>query len=158
MSGVLRLHRPLEVTAQDCRIMVDIEARNAIIAMVLHLISAFKLPARPRRPQQPPTAGVPAAALELPSKLRPPSGHIERKRVALQSLAPSASMEAGGTLLRTLLQQQKVASSFPLSATTPVAETMMPHTLLESTKILKVLPSKVILFGSDLAGAAALLV
>lgn len=97
---------------QDCRVMIDIDARNAIIAMVKHLLSAFKLPARPRQPLQPPGARGPAAAqqlLELPSKLRPPSGQgCARKRAALQSLAPSASIEAGGTLLRTLLQQQKV--------------------------------------------------
>ena len=38
---------------------------------------------------------------------RPPSGQFGRRRAALQSLAPSASMEAGGALLRTLLQQQQ---------------------------------------------------
>ena len=31
--------------------MIDVEARNAIIAMVMHLVSAFKMPARPRTPQ-----------------------------------------------------------------------------------------------------------
>jgi hypothetical protein len=33
--------------------MVDVEARNAVIAMVMHLMSAFKMPARPRPPQVP---------------------------------------------------------------------------------------------------------
>lgn len=36
---------------EDCRVMIDVEARNAIIAMVMHLMSAFKMPARPRPPQ-----------------------------------------------------------------------------------------------------------
>ena len=45
--------RPLRVLAGDCRVMVDVEARNAVIAMVLHLMSAFKMPARPRPPQVP---------------------------------------------------------------------------------------------------------
>ena len=31
--------------------MVDVEACNAVIAMVMHLMSAFKTPARPRAPQ-----------------------------------------------------------------------------------------------------------
>lgn len=39
--------------AGDCRVMVDVEARNAVIAMVMHLMSAFKMPARPRPPQVP---------------------------------------------------------------------------------------------------------
>ena len=43
--------RPLRVLAEDCRVMVDVEARNAVIAMVMHLMSAFKTPARPRAPQ-----------------------------------------------------------------------------------------------------------
>ena len=43
--------RPLRVLVEDCRVMIDVEARNAIIAMVMHLISAFKMPARPRTPQ-----------------------------------------------------------------------------------------------------------
>lgn len=34
--------------------MVDVEARNAVVAMVQHLLSAFKLPARSRRPLDPP--------------------------------------------------------------------------------------------------------
>lgn len=43
--------RPLRVLVEDCRVMIDVEARNAIIAMVMHLLSAFKMPARPRTPQ-----------------------------------------------------------------------------------------------------------
>ena len=42
--------------------MVDVEARNAVIAMVMHLMSAFKTPARPRAPQVFP----PACATQLP--------------------------------------------------------------------------------------------
>lgn len=49
------LFRPLRVGVEDCRLMVDVEARNAVIAMVQHLVSAFKLPARPRRPLSPPS-------------------------------------------------------------------------------------------------------
>ncbi len=45
------LCRPLRVLVEDCRVMIDVEARNAIIAMVMHLLSAFKMPARPRTPQ-----------------------------------------------------------------------------------------------------------
>jgi hypothetical protein len=45
--------------------MVDVEVRNAVIAMVGYLLSAFKLPARPRRPADPP--GAAAAAEQLPA-------------------------------------------------------------------------------------------
>ena len=100
-------HRPLKVTAQDCRVVVDVEARNAVTAMVLHLVSAFKMPAKPRPPAEPPRAAPHLA--DLPAKLRPTSGgDFGRRRAAMLSLAPSASLEAGGNLLRTLLQQQKV--------------------------------------------------
>ncbi len=50
-EGVGLLCRPLRVLVEDCRVMIDVEARNAIIAMVMHLLSAFKMPARPRTPQ-----------------------------------------------------------------------------------------------------------
>ena len=44
--------------------MVDVEVRNAVIAMVGYLLSAFKLPARPRQPTDPPGA---AASEQLPA-------------------------------------------------------------------------------------------
>ena len=50
--------RPLRVLVEDCRVMIDVEARNAIIAMVMHLISAFKMPARPRTPQARPCSSA----------------------------------------------------------------------------------------------------
>lgn len=103
---LVRVRRPLKVTAQDCRVVVDVEARNAVMAMVLHLMSAFKMPAKPRMPADPPRST--AHLTHLPAKLRPPDGDFTRRRATMQSLAPSASLEAGGNLLRTLLQQQKV--------------------------------------------------
>ena len=56
--------RPLRVSVEDCRLMVDVEARNAVAAMVQHLLSAFKLPARPR-PHLNPPSGSPDAVPAL---------------------------------------------------------------------------------------------
>ena len=58
------MRRPLRVRVDDCRLMMDVEARNAIVAMVRHLVSAFKLPAHPRRPADLPGS---AAAEQLPA-------------------------------------------------------------------------------------------
>ena len=56
------------MSVDDCRLMVDVEARNAVAAMVQHLLSAFKFPARPRRPLDPP-GGAPDAPLMLGAHL-----------------------------------------------------------------------------------------
>lgn len=116
--------------------VVDVEARNAITAMVLHLVSAFKMPAKPRRPLDPPGRGGVSVA-DLPAKLRPAAngGGFARRRAAMQSLAPSPSLEAGGNLLRTLLQQQKVA--FPpflaLSSSEQQLIMLLPITMVVSS-------------------------
>ena len=58
--------------------MVDVEARNAVIAMVMHLMSAFKTPARPRAPQ----VLAPACAQQPPQPSLHGGGSTPLKEIA----------------------------------------------------------------------------
>ena len=63
--------------------MVDVEARNAVIAMVMHLMSAFKTPARPRAPQ----------VLALACAQQPPQPSVHRRgSTSLVGIAPACCM------------------------------------------------------------------
>ena len=105
--------------------LVDLDARNAAWVAVAQLTSAFKMPARWRRPAPPPgscgedlahAAGGPAAADGSTKQgLHGPGGGGEAggpgwygARISRRASMPvSPSMEGGGELLRMLLRQNE---------------------------------------------------
>lgn len=123
---VLPSRRPLRVVIDDCRMLVDLDARNAAWVAVAQLTSAFKMPARWRRPAPPPElmgedlphgAGGPAAAGSSTKQgLQGPGAGGEAGgpgwhgvRISRRASMPvSPSMEGGGELLRMLLRQNAV--------------------------------------------------
>lgn len=131
---VLPMRRPLRVVIDDCRMLVDLDARNAAWVAVAQLTSAFKMPARWRRPAPPPEL----MGEDLPhgaGRRADADGGLKRgwqgpgaggeaggpgwhgARISRRASMPvSPSMEGGGELLRMLLRQNAVRNVISSSA------------------------------------------
>ncbi|KAK9827699.1 hypothetical protein WJX81_001629 [Elliptochloris bilobata] len=117
--------KPLGVVVDDCRVLVDLDGRNATWVAVAQLTSAFKMPARWRRPAPHPGAqgadpspaagaaatGRASAAQELhgfgPGGETGAAGRRGGRLGRHSSMPVSPSLEGGGELLRMLLQQNE---------------------------------------------------
>ncbi|KAK9806263.1 hypothetical protein WJX72_007766 [[Myrmecia] bisecta] len=119
-DGVVHLDKPLKVVIQDCRMLIDIDARNAIWGALAHLGTAFAAPLRLPSKQQPAPEAPPVApqtpspgsvGFSTPSMKRRSSvdGRRKSKQRMRPSPAPSSELETGGDLLQILLQQKAQA-------------------------------------------------
>jgi len=138
-----RSGRPLRVTVDDCRLLVDLDGRNAVWVAAAQLASAFRMPARWRPPQAPPpgdfledaagplaaglaagagagagAAGSPGAPPGAPAGAPAASGAAGARgrpaRLARRlSMPASPTLEGGGELLQMLLRQNQVRACAP---------------------------------------------
>ncbi len=138
-----RSGRPLRVTVDDCRLLVDLDGRNAVWVAAAQLASAFRMPARWRPPQAPPpgdfledaagplaaglaagagagagVAGSPGAPPGAPAGAPAASGAAGARgrpaRLARRlSMPASPTLEGGGELLQMLLRQNQVRACVP---------------------------------------------
>jgi len=132
-----RSGRPLRVTVDDCRLLVDLDGRNAVWVAAAQLASAFRMPARWRPPQAPPpgdfledaagplaaglaagagagagAAGSPGAPPGAPAGAPAARGRPARLARRL-SMPASPTLEGGGELLQMLLRQNQVRACVP---------------------------------------------
>jgi len=102
-----RSGRPLRVTVDDCRLLVDLDGRNAVWVAAAQLASAFRMPARWRPPQAPPPGDF------LEDAAGPLAAGLAAGAGAGAGAAGSPTLEGGGELLQMLLRQNQVRACVP---------------------------------------------